>query len=126
MQTCTRPILPAEVAVAVSAPPTTRVSVVIPCLDEAETIAECVTAARDVLAESHLDGEVIVVDNGSTDGSVERVRDELPWVRLITNRHNRGLAAANNQGLIASRAPFVRSRERPMRAVASMGQGRSP
>jgi len=51
--------------------------------------------------------EAIVVDNASTDGSVERVRDELPWVRVIANRTNRGLAAANNQGLVASRAPFV-------------------
>ena len=48
-----------------------RVSVVIPCLDEAETIAECVTSARAVLDEAGLAGEVIVVDNGSTDGSGE-------------------------------------------------------
>jgi GT2 family glycosyltransferase len=51
--------------------------------------------------------EAIVVDNGSTDGSLDRLSRELPWVRLIVNRHNRGLAAANNQGLVASRAPFV-------------------
>src|SRR6266540_1158951 len=51
--------------------------------------------------------EAIVVDNGSTDRSLERVRDELPWVHVIANRTNRGLAAANNQGLVASRAPFV-------------------
>jgi GT2 family glycosyltransferase len=51
--------------------------------------------------------EAIVVDNGSTDGSITHVREELPWVRVIANSHNRGLAAANNQGLVASRAPFV-------------------
>ena len=45
------------------------VSVVIPCLNEAETIAECVARARGVLAEAGLEGEVIVVDNGSEDGS---------------------------------------------------------
>jgi glycosyltransferase involved in cell wall biosynthesis len=50
------------------------VSVVIPCLDEAETIAECVTQARAVLDESGLEGEVIVVDNGSTDGSGDLAR----------------------------------------------------
>ena len=61
-------------AVAVSEPSTTRVSVVIPCLNEAETIEECVTTARSVLAENHLDGEVIVVDNRSTDGSGDLAR----------------------------------------------------
>jgi GT2 family glycosyltransferase len=51
--------------------------------------------------------EAIVVDNGSHDGSVERVREELPAVRVIANSHNRGLPAANNQGLLASNAPFA-------------------
>jgi GT2 family glycosyltransferase len=51
--------------------------------------------------------EAIVVDNGSSDGSLERVRKEVPWVRVIANRANRGLAAANNQGIAESRAPFV-------------------
>ena len=51
-----------------------RVSVVIPCLDEAETIAECVARARAVLDECGLEGEVVVVDNGSTDGSGDLAR----------------------------------------------------
>ena len=45
------------------------VSVVIPCLNEAETIAECVTRARDALQSNNLHGEVLVADNGSSDGS---------------------------------------------------------
>ncbi len=51
--------------------------------------------------------EAIVVDNGSSDGSIARLRQQLPWVKVISNGHNRGLAAANNQGLVASQAPFV-------------------
>ncbi len=47
------------------------VSVVIPCLDEAETIAECVRKAWRGIAASGLAGEVLVVDNGSTDGTPE-------------------------------------------------------
>ena len=50
-----------------------RVSVVIPCLNEAENIEECVRRAGDVLT-SGLDGEVIVVDNGSDDGSAALAR----------------------------------------------------
>jgi glycosyltransferase involved in cell wall biosynthesis len=50
---------------------TRRVSVVIPCLNEAENIAECVRRAQTVLADNGIDGEVVVVDNGSEDGSGE-------------------------------------------------------
>jgi hypothetical protein len=52
----------------------TRVSVVIPCLNEAENIGECVSRARAVLDAAQLDGEVIVVDNGSDDGSAALAR----------------------------------------------------
>jgi Glycosyl transferase family 2 len=47
------------------------VAVVLPCLDEREAVGLCVRQARDALAAGGLDGEVIVVDNGSTDGSPE-------------------------------------------------------
>ncbi len=47
----------------------TLVSVVIPCLNEAENIERCVRTALEVLARNALDGEVLVVDNGSEDGS---------------------------------------------------------
>jgi glycosyltransferase involved in cell wall biosynthesis len=45
------------------------VSVVIPCLNEAENIEQCVQTAIAVMQEHHLPGEVVVADNGSTDGS---------------------------------------------------------
>src|SRR5262249_53434351 len=51
-----------------------RVAVVIPCLNEAENIAECVRRAREVLERTELPGEVIVVDNGSDDGSAALAR----------------------------------------------------
>ena len=50
------------------------VSVVMPCLNEADTVAACVRTARDALAAAGLDSEVIVADNGSTDGSLELAR----------------------------------------------------
>ncbi len=46
-----------------------EVSIVMPCLNEADTLATCVRKAQRALREAGIDGEVIVADNGSTDGS---------------------------------------------------------
>jgi GT2 family glycosyltransferase len=51
--------------------------------------------------------EAIVVDNASSDGSLAAVRSQFPGVRVIANGANRGLAAANNQGMAATRAEFI-------------------
>ncbi len=51
--------------------------------------------------------EVIVVDNGSADGSVDMIRSEFPQVRLIANPDNRGFAAANNQGIAVATGRYI-------------------
>jgi GT2 family glycosyltransferase len=50
--------------------------------------------------------QVIVVDNASSDGSPEMVRDQFPGVELIANSENRYYAAANNQAIQAAKAPL--------------------
>jgi len=54
-----------------------------------------------------VDFEVIVVDNASTDGSVDMVNREFPEVIIISNSENRGFAAANNQGIAIAKGRYV-------------------
>jgi GT2 family glycosyltransferase len=69
------------------------------------TVRDCLRSLAD--HPPSVPWEAILVDNASSDGSVDRVRAELPWVRVIANDRNLGLAAGNNQGLRASRSPFA-------------------
>lgn len=67
---------------------------------------------RDALAsvfatKGDLQVEVIVIDNGSTDGSAEMVRAEFPDCVLIANPDNRGFAAANNQGFRIAHGCYI-------------------
>ncbi|MDH7487168.1 MAG: glycosyltransferase family 2 protein [Anaerolineae bacterium] len=55
----------------------------------------------------NLELETIVVDNASSDGSLEMLQAEFPWVRLIANERNVGFTRANNQGLALSRGRYV-------------------
>jgi glycosyltransferase involved in cell wall biosynthesis len=80
------------------------VSVVIPCLNEAESIAQCVTAARHVLYEHALDGEVVVVDNGSEDGSATLA--QLAGARVVAEPR-RGYGSAYLAGFAAARGDYI-------------------
>ena len=46
-----------------------EVSIVMPCLNEADTLETCIKKAQRALAEHNISGEIVVADNGSTDGS---------------------------------------------------------
>jgi GT2 family glycosyltransferase len=65
------------------------------------------TIAAAIADTSELDADVIVVDNGSRDGSVEAIRERFPAVTVIANRENRYYSAANNQALAAARGHFI-------------------
>lgn len=66
---------------------------------------DCLRALHADLAD--LPAEVWVVDNASTDGSVEDIRAEFPNVRLIANEQNLGFGAANNQAMKLARGEFL-------------------
>jgi hypothetical protein len=52
-----------------------ELTILMPCLNEAETVATCVRKARSFLTRTGIEGEVLVADNGSTDGSPQLARD---------------------------------------------------
>ncbi len=51
--------------------------------------------------------EIIVSDNGSTDGSIEMIQSNFPWVRLLENNANLGFSAGNNRGVPISKGRYV-------------------
>jgi hypothetical protein len=78
--------------------------VVIPCLNEAENIEECVQRARLALAEARIDGEVVVADNGSTDGSGELAA--RAGARVVHERR-RGYGSAYLAGFAAATGNYI-------------------
>jgi hypothetical protein len=80
------------------------VSVVIPCLDEAEAIERCVATARRALEAAGLDGEVIVVDNGSEDGSAELAAGAGA---TVVHEPRRGYGSAYLSGFAAARGDYI-------------------
>src|SRR5687768_9307859 len=81
-----------------------EVSIVLPCLNEADTLAACIVRAREALDESGIQGEIIVADNGSTDGSPE-IAKRLD-ARLI-KVPEKGYGSALMGGIEAARGRFV-------------------
>jgi len=73
----------------------------------------CLGSVYQSLEGSNLAGEVWVVDNASTDGSAELVRERFPQARLMANETNVGFAAANNQALRAMGFSLVEPYELP-------------
>lgn len=83
---------------------TLELSVVIPCLDEADTVGSCVLKARQAIDSLGISGEVIVADNGSRDQSVQ-IAEELG--ARIVHVEDRGYGAALMGGIEAAKGRFI-------------------
>jgi glycosyltransferase involved in cell wall biosynthesis len=81
-----------------------ELTILMPCLNEAETVATCVGKARDFLARRGVRGEVLVADNGSTDNSRRLAREAGARVVLVPSRGN---GAALHGGISAARGRYV-------------------
>ena len=82
----------------------TELTVLMPCLNEVETVATCVAKARGFLDRAGVDGEVLVVDNGSTDASREQAA--AAGARVI-REEGRGYGRALRTGIEQARGRFV-------------------
>ena len=87
-----------------------ELSVVMPCLNEADTLETCIRKAQKALAETGISGEIIVADNGSTDGSqeiAERCGARLIRVPQHANKQKNGYGRGLMTGIAAARGIYV-------------------
>ena len=84
--------------------PTLELSIVMPCLNEAETLSICIQKAQQSLLKHDVKGEILVADNGSTDGSQEIARKM--GARLI-EVPDKGYGSALRGGVAAARGEYI-------------------
>src|SRR5262245_60479225 len=82
-----------------------KVAVVVVSYNTQEITLECLDSVRSSCSPAGI--ELVVVDNASLDGTPEMIRQRYPEARLISNASNLGFAAACNQGIRSTSAPFV-------------------
>jgi len=81
-----------------------ELSIVMPCLNEAQTLTACLQKARRFLFENNISGEIIVADNGSNDGSLTiALTNEARVISVV----ERGYGAALAGGIAAARGRYV-------------------
>jgi GT2 family glycosyltransferase len=83
---------------------TQKVSVIVLNWNGKQFLKDCFST---IFSQDYPDFEVIMVDNGSTDGSQDYVRKSFPKVRLIQNPTNYGFAKANNQGMEIAKGRYI-------------------
>ena len=81
-----------------------EVSVTIPCLNEADTLAVCIEKAQQSLRDHHIAAEIIVADNGSTDGS-QAIAARMGAV--VVTVQEKGYGSALMGGIAAARGRYV-------------------
>ena len=87
-------------------PRNTAASIVIPNWNGRDLLAKYLPSVIDAMA-GHPENEIIVVDNGSEDGSVEFLRDQFPAVRVLALDRNLGFGGGSNEGFRAAKNDIV-------------------
>ena len=84
-----------------------KVSVIIVNYNVRDYLRQCLISVKRALNEIGDDGEVIVIDNCSLDGSIKMLEEEFKWVKLIKNSENLGFSRANNQGIKIAQGEYI-------------------
>jgi len=82
-----------------------KISVVVISFNGMEFIEDCLTTTRSSL--ENVTSEILVIDNGSTDGTVELIENRFPNIGLIRNKENLGFAKAVNQGFDKAGGEYI-------------------
>ena len=81
-----------------------ELSIVMPCLNEAETLAICINKAQSFLNKNKINGEIIIADNGSTDGSIAIAKSNDA---TVIHAEQKGYGSALKAGIDAANGTFV-------------------
>ena len=81
-----------------------EVSVVLPCLNEEDSIGECINTIKKILNKKGVNGEIIVADNGSTDNSISRAKCEE--VKIVVEK-NKGYGNAYKAGFNVAQGKYI-------------------
>ena len=90
-------ILPKKAGASINRAQAMDVSIIIVNWNTKRLLSDCLKSVHE--NAGNIEYEIIVIDNASSDGSVEMVKDDFKQAVLVENKKNRGFAAANNQGM---------------------------
>lgn len=82
-----------------------KLSIIIVAWNVRDVLSDCLNSITQSLAAFPY--EIIVVDNASTDGTADHIKNKFPAVRLVENKANQGFAAANNQGAAIANGQYL-------------------
>ena len=80
------------------------ISIIIPTYNSKDYLQK---ALKSIYSQKYNNLEIIVIDNGSSDGTGELLKDKYPEVSVIRNKENLGAAAARNQGIGISKGEYA-------------------
>src|SRR3989344_583552 len=85
-----------------------EISIILPCLNEEESVGKCLNDIKEVIKKNNLNAEIIIVDNGSSDNSINEVRKNSNDIKGKLIRHEkRGYGSAYLKGIESAKGKYI-------------------